>query len=138
MYGPDWQVPQARTRADGQGHAAPPGRASPTRQAPCNRRATHPPGRDPQGPGEVLGAQPEGPLTMGVRVRAKPKASQIYWVFIAHAGRQRARRVGDRKAAELLKIRLQARLAEGDLSIFDEPTSVPSFEQVARRWLVEY
>jgi integrase len=75
---------------------------------------------------------------MGVRVRAKPKGSKVYWVFIAHAGRRRARRVGDRKAAELLKIRLQARLAEGDLSIFDEPASVPSFEQVARRWLVEY
>ena len=75
---------------------------------------------------------------MGVRVRAKPKGSKVYWVFVTHAGQRRARRVGDRKAAELLKIRLQARLAEGDLSIFDEPTRVPSFEEVARRWLVEY
>jgi hypothetical protein len=43
---------------------------------------------------------------MGVRVRAKPAGSKIYWVFITHGGRRRARRVGDRKAAELLKIRL--------------------------------
>src|SRR4030081_891290 len=75
---------------------------------------------------------------MGVRVRARPKGSKVYWIFIAHGGPRRARRVGPRKAAELLKIRLQARLAEGDLSIFDEAPSVPSFEQISRRWLVEY
>jgi integrase len=73
---------------------------------------------------------------MGVRVREKPKGSKIYWVFVNHGGHRKAKRIGDRKAAELVKIKLQARLAEGDLSVLDETRAqVRTLKDFADEWL---
>jgi integrase len=56
---------------------------------------------------------------MGVRVREKPKGSGVWWLFINHQGRRKARRVGEgkpgRKAADLAAVQLRAKLAEGDV-----------------------
>jgi integrase len=51
---------------------------------------------------------------MGVRVREKVKGSKVYWLFINHHGRRKAKRVGDKKAAELAATKIRAKLAEGD------------------------
>ena len=77
---------------------------------------------------------------MGVQVRKRrDDPTGAWWVFISHRGRRRAKRVGDKKAAVVAASQLRARLTLGDLSVFDQPSvPVPSFEQVARRWLVEY
>lgn len=34
---------------------------------------------------------------MGVRVREKPKGSGVWWVFVNHQHRRKARKVGDRR-----------------------------------------
>jgi integrase len=77
---------------------------------------------------------------MGVSVRKRRDDSTgAWWVFISHHGRRRAKRVGDKKAALVAASQLRARLTLGDLSVFDQPAvPAPSFEMVARRWLIEY
>ena len=62
----------------------------------------------------------------------------MWWLFIDHQGRRKARRVGDRKAAELAAIKIRARLAEGDATVLAPPApSVPTFAEYAERWLTE-
>jgi integrase len=66
-------------------------------------------------------------------------------VFINHQGRRKAKRVGQgpagRKAAELAAIKIQARLAEGDLSPLEPQTPPPpplTLERYATQWLATH
>ena len=74
---------------------------------------------------------------MGVTVRKKRGK---WLVFVNYNGQRKAKCVGERKtAAEQVKRILEARLALGDLAIFDEADSrVPTFDTYADRWLKEY
>jgi hypothetical protein len=61
-----------------------------------------------------------------------------YWLDVVHKGRRKRKRVGTgkagKRAAELAAVRIAARLAEGDTSIFDPPReagSVPTFAVIA-------
>jgi integrase len=84
---------------------------------------------------------------MGVRVRKRtddPTGS--YWVFVTHAKRRLAKSFGPGKSAKALAdqqaVQWRAQLARGDAAAifakFAPTPAVPSFETVARRWLVEY
>jgi integrase len=84
---------------------------------------------------------------MGVRVRKRtddPTGS--YWVFVTHAKRRLAKSFGPGKSAKALAerqaVQWRAQLARGDAAAifakFAPTPAIPSFEQVARRWLVEY
>jgi integrase len=73
---------------------------------------------------------------MGVKVREKVKGSKVYWLFIDHASKRRAKRVGDKKAAELAATQIRAKLAEGDISALSPaPALVPTFAEYAEQWL---
>lgn len=70
---------------------------------------------------------------MGVKVKPWKGA---YWVFINHKGRRKAKRVGDRKAAELVKVKIQAKLAEGDLSGLETRSEAPvTLQAYGETWL---
>lgn len=73
---------------------------------------------------------------MGVTVRKK---NGKWFVFINYNGQRKAKCVGDSKAAaEHVKRILEARLALGDLGIFEEPDSqMPTFDTYADKWLKE-
>lgn len=81
---------------------------------------------------------------MGIVVREKTKGSGVFWVFATWQGRRRAKRVGDRAAAEAVASQLRARLALGDESLVEsrptrlKPTPAVTFETVAARWLDWY
>jgi len=47
---------------------------------------------------------------MGVTIREKTKDSGVYWVFVAHHGKRTSRKVGDKKAAEEVARKIQAKL----------------------------
>jgi integrase len=70
-----------------------------------------------------------------VKVREKRRGSRVWWLFIDHQGRRKARRVGDRKAAELAAIKIRARLAEGDATVLtpSPAASAPTFAEYAER-----
>ena len=74
---------------------------------------------------------------MGVLVKERDGA---YWLYINYKGRRKARRVGDKRAAELAAIKIQARLAEGDVTPLDRPQPVApeTLEVYGRRWLKEH
>jgi integrase len=56
---------------------------------------------------------------MGVKVKEKIQGSNVWWIFIDHRSRRKAKRVGSQKAAEKLKAIIEARLVLGQ-SIEDE------------------
>ena len=74
-----------------------------------------------------------------MKVREKRKGSRVWWLFINYQGRRKARRIGDRKAAELAAIKIRARLAEGDATVLAPApaSSVPTLAEYAERWLTE-
>jgi len=76
---------------------------------------------------------------MAVKVKEHRGA---WWLFIDHNGRRKARRVGKgktgKKAAEHAAVKIQAKLAEGDLSALEiERPTVPTLKAYAERWLTE-
>lgn len=75
---------------------------------------------------------------MGVTVRQKVKGrGKPWWVFIAHNGRRKSVRVGDKAAAEALASKIRERLRAGELRI-DSPPPPPTFGEYARKWLGSY
>ena len=67
---------------------------------------------------------------MGVKVR---KRNGAWWVYVDYHGRRKAKKVGTREAAEKVKREVEAKLALGDMRIF-EPASAPTFQDYADRW----
>jgi integrase len=73
---------------------------------------------------------------MGARVRQK---NGDWWVFIHHDGQRTSKKVGDKKAAEVVAAKIQAKLVLGDFN-FEEPASAKpvTFQDTAERWLESY
>jgi integrase len=75
---------------------------------------------------------------VGVKIK---KRNGAWWVFIHYRGQRKAKRVGTKKAAELVALRIQARLAEGDArplkSVDDGPGPI-TFKAYATAWLANH
>jgi len=75
---------------------------------------------------------------MGVTVRQKVKGKgKPWWVFIAHNGKRKSIRVGDRTAADALAGKIQEKLKAGELQIAPEKKT-PTFGEYARKYLDGY
>jgi integrase len=72
---------------------------------------------------------------MGVRVRFWKGA---WWVFVTYHGVRKAKRVGDRRAAETVASTLRARLQLGDLSVLEPARPLLTFQAYAEGWLESY
>jgi len=74
---------------------------------------------------------------MGVKVREKTKGSGIWWVFIDHQGRRRAKKIGrDKKAAKSIAIKIEAKLVLGDLGLVEKKADLAAaFEEYANTWM---
>lgn len=76
---------------------------------------------------------------MGVKVRERPKGSGVWWIFIDHQGKRKAKRVGkDRKLALEVAKKIEARM----FLAAEEPDSskeeCPTFKMYAAMWLSTY
>lgn len=71
---------------------------------------------------------------MGVTVRERPQGSGIYWVFINHKGNRKAKKVGDRKTANMLAQKAREKVASGELNL-DKEEKIPSFAEYAKTWI---
>jgi integrase len=73
---------------------------------------------------------------MGVKVREKKKGSGVWWIFIDHQGRRKAKKVGkDKKVAENIAKKVEAKLALGDMGLVENKTVVAAtFEEYANTW----
>jgi integrase len=66
-----------------------------------------------------------------------------WWLFIDHKGRRKSRRVGTgnpgKKAANLAAVQIQAKLASGDASVFEETRAKAlTLQECAEGWLKNY
>src|SRR5690242_923176 len=70
---------------------------------------------------------------MGVKIRRK---GDKWYVFVDFQGRRKAKCVGTKAAAEKVKQVLEAKLALGDMAIFQEDApKMPTFAAYADQWL---
>jgi integrase len=77
---------------------------------------------------------------MGVKVRERPPGSGVYWVFVNHRGKRKAKKVGSEKAALKVKEQIEARLTLGK-SAFPEDkkkTGVPTLAEYYERFQRNY
>jgi len=73
---------------------------------------------------------------VSVRVR---KRNGVWWIYISHHGRRKAKKVGTRAAAEQVKREIEARLALGDFGVVtDAKRELPTFGEYAARWQKEH
>ena len=74
---------------------------------------------------------------MGVKVRQKKKGKgQPWWVFISHSGKRTSRKVGDKRAAEVVARKIEAKLALGDFNIDKKKEKpIPLFKDCAQAWI---
>ena len=73
---------------------------------------------------------------MAVKVREKPANSGIWWIFIDHHGKRKAKKVGqDRKLAQEVAKKIEAKLTLGDVRLLDEDEITPTFGEYARTWI---
>src|SRR4051794_6400441 len=73
---------------------------------------------------------------MGVKVRKRDGA---WWVFVDHRSVRKARRVGEKKAAEQVAIKIQAKLADGDITaIWQSHRNARTFAAYGDTWLADY
>ena len=77
---------------------------------------------------------------MGVKVRERPAGSGIWWLFIDHQGKRKAKKVGrDKKLATDAAKKIEAKLTLGDFDIDEEPEAqLPTFQEYAENWLEGY
>ena len=68
---------------------------------------------------------------MGVRVKFH---KEVWWIFISHRGRRRAKKIGDRQTALDIARQIQRRLAEGDLGLLASAQG-PTLRAYATKWL---
>jgi integrase len=71
---------------------------------------------------------------MGVKVRQK---GGKWYVFINHNGQRKAKCVGDKRAAEEVRRKLEAKLTLGEFKLEDK-APLPTFGAYAERWLRTY
>ncbi len=77
---------------------------------------------------------------MGVKVREKPKGSGIWWIFIDHKGRRKAKKIGrDKKVALAMAKKIEGKLALGDMKLSSDKErqepEVSTFEEYSGTWV---
>src|SRR5262245_2382672 len=72
---------------------------------------------------------------MSVKVKLRNGA---WWVYINYQGRRMARKIGTREAAEHVRRQLEARVALGDMGIFEPKPKTATFAEYAERWMREH
>ncbi len=75
---------------------------------------------------------------MGVKVRQQVKGKgNPWWVFISHNRKRTSRKVGDKKAAEVVASTIRAKLQLGEFGFKDKKT-VPAFGEYSKKWVQGY
>ena len=74
---------------------------------------------------------------MAVKVRERPKGSGIYWIFINHQGKRKAKKVGrDKRLAQEAAKKIEAKLILGVLDLSpDKNQTPPTFGEYAKDWI---
>lgn len=72
---------------------------------------------------------------MGVILKQRPENSGIWWVFISHKGKRRAKKIGkDKRLAKEVAKKIEAKLALGDFDL-EKQSNIPTFGEYSQKWL---
>lgn len=72
---------------------------------------------------------------MAVKIRQRPKDSGIWWIFINHAGKRKAKKIGkDKKLAREVAKRIEKKLLLGEFDL-DPRSKYPTFREYGNLWL---
>jgi len=75
---------------------------------------------------------------MGVRVRQKIKGKgNPWWVFVSHQGKRTSRKVGSKRAADIVAAKIQAKISLGEFGFMNKK-SVPTLREYSEKWLKGY
>jgi integrase len=73
---------------------------------------------------------------MGVKVKERPEGSGIWWLFIDHKGKRKAKKIGkDKRLALEAAKKIEAKLTLGDMGIGQDETKVMTFSDYAKKWI---
>jgi integrase len=74
---------------------------------------------------------------MGVKVRQKEKGKgKPWWVFISNNGKRTSRMIGDKRAAEVVARKIEAKLALGDFNLEEKKEKpIPLFKDCAKAFI---
>jgi integrase len=74
---------------------------------------------------------------MGVKVKERPEGSGIWWIFINHDGKRKAKKIGkDKRTAMEAARKIEAKLTLGDMGLGQDETKVMIFSDYAKSWIV--
>ncbi len=71
---------------------------------------------------------------MGIKVREKVKGSGEFWIFIAHEGKRRSKKIGDKRKAKQIAKEIERRLASNEFRMEKAPT----LQEYSKKWLEGY
>ena len=72
---------------------------------------------------------------MGVKVKERPEGSGIWWIFINHDGKRKAKKVGkDKRTAMEAARKIEARLTLGDMDLDDGAAKPPTLKEYIEGW----
>jgi integrase len=73
---------------------------------------------------------------MAVKVRQRPAGSGVWWIFIDHQGRRKAKKIGrDKRLAFKVARKVEAKLVLGELGLEKGEPPCPTFKEYATKWL---
>lgn len=73
---------------------------------------------------------------MGVKIKERPEGSGIWWLFIDHNGRRKAKKIGKNKhLAQDAAKKIEAKLTLGDFGIEKDEKQFAVFSDYAKRWI---
>ena len=76
---------------------------------------------------------------MSVKVRERPKGSGMFWIFIDHQGKRKAKKIGrDKRLANEVAKKIEAKLTLGDLDLQANKEKTISFKDFSQLWLENY
>src|SRR5262249_40427744 len=76
--------------------------------------------------------------TMGVKVRERVKGSGVFWIFIDHNGRRKAKKVGSEIAARAVAKKIEARLVLGESFLPEKEPALPTLNEYYKRFEKAY
>jgi integrase len=75
---------------------------------------------------------------MGVKVKERIPGSGVWWIFIDHNGRRKAKRVGSEAAAQAVAKKIQARLVLGESFLPEKEPTLPTLSEYYKRFEKAY
>ncbi len=72
---------------------------------------------------------------MGVKVKERPEGSGIWWIFIDHHGKRKAKKIGkDKRTAFEVAKKIEAKLTLGDFNLDNEKSQAPTLKEYIDGW----